>query len=120
RKPPLNETLKAQSCTMVLCRPPYAGSTIGADRGADRSDPSGLGGRARDGERALGAVFSGAAGRRLRARGAGRGGACPPGRNAGGPSRPRGTLGGGGATSPSGGLSPCGRVPPSDGGKPAG
>jgi hypothetical protein len=24
-KPPLNETLKAQRCIMVLCRPPYAG-----------------------------------------------------------------------------------------------
>jgi hypothetical protein len=25
QKPPLNETLKAQCCIMVLCRPPYAG-----------------------------------------------------------------------------------------------
>src|SRR5262249_45254862 len=75
--------------------------------GADRSDPSGPGGRAQDGERALGAVFSGAPGRRLRARGAGRGGACHPGRGAGGRGGHRRTLGGGGAISPPGELAPA-------------
>ena len=73
---------------------------------------SGSVGRARDGERALGAVFSGAAGQRLRARGAGRGGACHPGRGAGGRAGHGRALGEGGAVSPPEELAPAGGATP--------
>src|SRR4029453_70464 len=75
-----------------------------ASGGADRPDPSGPGGRARDGERPLGNILSGVAGGHLRARGAGRGGACHPGRGTGGRAGQGTTHGRGGAVSSTGEL----------------